>query len=112
MEMVLVTGLKTCCCRQKLASYVKTVDHCIPDGFSICSSCKSALIKGNMPKFAIAHHYCFSLPPACILALTDVEVAFLTPVKTHGYCFSYTGGIGKNLKGTLSYYKVNAKSIA
>jgi len=36
----------------------------------------------------------------------------LTPVKTHGFCFSYTGGVQKKLKGSLSYYKVDMGSIA
>ena len=35
----------------------------------------------------------------------------ITPVKTFGYCFSYTGGIQKQLKGSLSYYKVKFESI-
>jgi hypothetical protein len=42
-----------------------------------------------------------------------LELALLTPVKTHGYCFSYTGGAQKQLKGSLSYYKVRSmQSIA
>ena len=36
----------------------------------------------------------------------------ITPVKTFGYCFSYTGGIQKQLRGSLSYYKVKIESIA
>ena len=35
----------------------------------------------------------------------------ISPVKTFGYCFSYTGGIQKQLKGSLSYYKVKFESI-
>ena len=35
----------------------------------------------------------------------------ITPVKIFGYCFSYTGGIQKQLKGSLSYYKVKIESI-
>ena len=35
----------------------------------------------------------------------------ITPVRTFGYCFSYTGGIQKQLKGSLSYYKVQFESI-
>jgi hypothetical protein len=36
----------------------------------------------------------------------------LTPVKTYGYCFCYTNGVQKELKGTLSYYKVSIDGIA
>ena len=45
-------------------------------------------------------------------SLTDIELAMITPVKTFGYCFSYTGGIQKQLRGSLSYYKVKIESIA
>ena len=65
-----------------------------------------------MPKFAIANNYCFGTPPACLTELTEVELAMLTPIKTYGYCFSYTGGIKKQLSGSLSYYKVRMSSIA
>ena len=32
-------------------------------------------------------------------------------MKIFGYCFSYTGGVQKQLKGSLSYYKVKLNSI-
>ena len=35
----------------------------------------------------------------------------ITPVKTYGYCFSYTGGIQKQLKGSLSYYRIGKEDI-
>jgi len=64
-----------------------------------------------MPKFAIANSYCFGNPPSCLLELTEVELAVLTPVRTHGCCFSYTGGVSKQLKGSLSYFKRKIPSI-
>jgi hypothetical protein len=82
------------------------------DGFSCCTNCKRSLKKRKMPKYAIANNYCFGTPPQCLLELSEVELAMLTPVKTYGYCFSYTGGIQKQLKGSLSYYKVDMNSIA
>jgi hypothetical protein len=66
-----------------------------------------------MPTYAIANNYFFGVVPQCLLDLTtEIEHVMLTPVKTYGYCFSYTGGIQKQLKGILSYYKVNFESIA
>ena len=88
-----------------------TNDNRYTDGFSCCSYCKKSLKKGSMPKYAIANNYCFGTPPQCLLDLTEVELAMLTPIKTYGYCFSYTGGIQKQLKGSLSYYKVDINSI-
>ena len=87
-------------------------DDCSKEGFTVCSYCKTCLRKGIMPKYAIANNYCFGTPPQCLYDLTDVELAMLTPVKTYGYCFSYTGGVQKELKGSLSYYKVSIDGIA
>ena len=81
------------------------------EGFSSCEKCKRALDKNSMPKFAIANNYCFGNPPSCLLELTEVELAVLTPIRTHGYCFSYTGGVSKQLKGSLSYFKRKIPSI-
>ena len=64
-----------------------------------------------MPRFAIANNYCFGTPPVCLVELTEIERALLTPVKSYGYCFSYTGGQCQNLEGSLSYFKVNIESI-
>jgi len=93
------------------ASYINPDDRRCTDGLSVCAVCKVSLQQGKMPKYAIANNYCFGTPPKCLLDLTDVELAMLTPVKTYGYCFSYTGGMQKQLKGSLSYYKVNIESI-
>ena len=93
------------------ATYSEHEDRCYAEGFSVCASCKCSLQQHQMPKFAIANNYCFGTPPQCLIELTDVELAMLTPVKTYGYCFSYTGGPQKQLKGSLSYYKVNIDSI-
>lgn len=71
-----------------------------------------SLHKQMMPRFAIANNYCFGTPPECLAELTEVELAMLTPVKTYGYCFSFTGGCNKQLKGSLSYYKNAMESIA
>ena len=81
-------------------------------GFCICSSCKGSLNKANMPEFAIANNYSFGTTPSVLTELTDVELALITPVKTFGYCFAYTGGKNCKMKGSLSYYKVGMESIA
>ena len=94
------------------ASYLHYEDGRRTSGFTCCSKCKASIHKGYVPKFAIANNYCFGCPPQCLLDLTDVELALLTPVKTYGYCFTYTGGKQRNLKGNLTYYKVRQESIA
>jgi hypothetical protein len=94
------------------ACYIRAESRNECSGFSCCSTCKYSLQHQRLPGNAIANNYCFGTPPQCLQDLTDLELALLTPVKTHGYCFSYTGGAQKQLKGSLSYYKVNMESIA
>ena len=94
------------------ACYLRPQEQRRKEGLSVCRSCKQSLQARRMPKFAIANNYCFGTPPLCLLELTEVELSMLTPVKTYGYCFSYTGGFQKQLKGSLSYYKVRMESIA
>jgi hypothetical protein len=67
---------------------------------------------GKIPKYAIVNNNYFESPPQCLQELTEVEIAMLTPVKTYGYCFTYTGGRQKQLKGSLAYYKADMKSVA
>lgn len=81
-------------------------------GLACCIACKNSIDVQHMPRFAINNCYFFGTPPDCLTSLTEVELAFITPVKTHGYCFSFTGGLQKQLKGSLSYFKVDMSSIA
>lgn len=94
------------------ASSLEATDCQSANGFSCCSSCKSSMKKGMMPKYAIANNYTFGTPTKSLLELNLVEIALDTPVKTYGYCFRYTGGRQKQLKGTLAYYEVEMKCIA
>ena len=93
------------------AAYIKRSDRRRKEGFSLCQICKSSLLAYSMPPFAIANNFSFGNPPECLTELTEVELAYLTPVKTHGYIFGYTGGQHKKLKGSLSYYKASIESI-
>jgi hypothetical protein len=93
------------------ACYIRRDDRRSREGFSLCSNCKYNMEHTSMPKNAIINGYIFGQPPKCLLDLTELELAMLTPVRTHGYCFSYTGGRQKQLKGSLSYYKINIESI-
>jgi hypothetical protein len=64
-----------------------------------------------MPLLCIANNYTIGKTPECLLQLSPVELAMITPVQTFGYCFSYTGGLQKQLKGSLSYYKISPETI-
>ena len=93
------------------SSFMKFADRRKKNGFSTCRKCKHSLDCREMPRYAIANNYSFGTPPPCLLCLTEVELALLTPVKTYGYCFSFSGGCHKQLKGSLTYYKVDVESI-
>ena len=36
----------------------------------------------------------------------------ITTVKTFGFCYTFTGGRNRKLKGTLGYFKVREQSVA
>jgi len=81
------------------------------EGYNICHQCHQSVSFGHRPKFCMANNYCFGSPPPCLTSLTAIERAVITPVKTFGYCFSYTGGQHIELQGSLSYYKRSTDHI-
>lgn len=78
-------------------------------GFSCCSKCLDVLDNGTLPYHAIINKNYVGGAPACLTDLTEVELAFVSPVHTHGYCFSFGGGAQKNLKGTLTFMRVEER---
>ena len=78
-------------------------------GLSCCKRCRTDMQTKTLPLFAIKNNYCLGTTPDCLTQLTDLEIAYLTPVKHYGYCFVYTGG--RCLEGSMSFYRVKVKSI-
>lgn len=97
------------CLLSPRSSYVYS--HNNKSGFNICKICHDCIEKGKRPKFCIANNFCFGTPPRCLLDLTDVERALITPIKTYGYCFCYTGGKKHKLMGSLAYYRVDTERM-
>ena len=84
----------------------------VTNGFSACKRCKTSTGKrsgGSLPRHAIVNRNYIGGAPACLLELTDVELAFISPVKHYGYCFTWQGG--KQLKGTCTFMRVEKRSI-
>lgn len=77
------------------------------DGFTCCRSCLYGLRRNQMPKYAIANGYFMGTAPPVLTDLTMIERALLTPVKTWGYCFTYTGGQRMGLQGSMTYFKTS-----
>lgn len=102
--------LKSCILSPR-ARYIKHRDRRKKSGFTTCTECSTHVARGTMPMFCTANNYAFGSTPTCLSELTQVELAMISPVKTFGYCFTYTGGKQKQLKGTLSYYKISTATI-
>jgi hypothetical protein len=78
------------------STFVQHDDHRRTSGYTICDTCHNCMVQSCMPIYCIAHNYVFGQAPECLLALSEVELAMITPVKTFGYCFSFTGGVFKS----------------
>ena len=84
------------------------------DCFSCCKRCGYNMKKAKptLPRHAIINSNYVGAAPSCLMDLTEPELAFITPLKHYGYCFTFTGGKQKCLKGTMSFMRVSRKSIA
>jgi hypothetical protein len=49
--------------------------------------------------------------PECLTSLLEVELAFISPVKGYGYCFSWVGGAQKRLGGNLTFMQVTEHKV-
>lgn len=105
-----VVSLENCMLSPR-SSYVHNDDNRKSSGYTICNICKNSLSNKTLPLYSIANNYAFGETPSVLRNLTQIELAMVTPVKTFGYCFSYTGGLQKQLKGSLSYYKISHETI-
>ena len=79
--------------------------------FTTCKRCKGCVSKESIPRHAILNKNYVGAAPKCLTDLNEVELAFLSPVKGYGYCFTYVGGKQRNLKGTLTFMRVEKRSI-
>jgi hypothetical protein len=73
-------------------------------GFSACSKCRNWILKKKLPFYAVVNRNFIGHAPKCLMSLSEVELAFISPVKGYGYCFSWVGGAQKCLKGKSHIY--------
>ena len=85
------------------ASYVRFEDNRKTDGYTICRQCKYHLCRVEIPTMACANNNMYRVPPKYLRDLSHVEAAFISPVRSYGYVFTYTGGEQRQLKSVLSY---------
>ena len=43
--------------------------------------------------------------------LTDILCAFLSPKRPYGYCFAYSGGAHKSLRGHFFFYETDLEAV-
>ena len=89
----------------------KAVYDCDLRSFVTCCECNASLKRNCRPIKSISNGWFFGSCPEVLRVLTDAEIAFITPVKNYGYCFSYVGGKHMKLKGTLGYFKLEESDI-
>ena len=82
------------------------------EGYTICRQCKYHLCRVEIPTMASANNNMYGVPSKYLRDSSHVEAAFISPVRSYGYVFTYMGGKQQQLKGVLSYYKVEMESIA
>jgi Helitron helicase-like domain at N-terminus/PIF1-like helicase len=99
------------CLLSPRSKYLKCNNERKLSGYPICKKCKNFIRVNRLPRYCISNNYAFGKTPKCLSELTAIELAMITPVKTFGYCFSYTGGKLKQIKGSLSYYKISSETI-
>ena len=84
--------------------------RCKP-GLLVCKECEAKCTAKKLPFYAIINKNYLGVAPKCLTDLNETELAFLTPVRTHGYCFHYAGGAQMQLKGTLAFMRVKERRI-
>ena len=80
-------------------------------GFVACERCKEAIDSEYMPLYAIANHNHVGCPPRELLELNDIERAFLTPIRSYGYFFSFEGGHMQQMKGSMTFMRVQERKL-
>ena len=79
--------------------------------FICCKRCKSNVERKFVPRHAILNSNYSGAAPPCLTVLTVVELAFLTPLKRYGFCISFSGGKQTNLKGTMTFMRMEKRAI-
>ena len=81
-------------------------------GFTSCYSCKESVDAKKLPLNAIVNNNYVGVAPKELTDLNDVERAFLTPISSYGYCFTYQGGRMMSVRGQLTFMRVTEEKIA
>jgi hypothetical protein len=64
-----------------------------------------------VPRHSILNRNYYGEAPDCLTCLTEVELAFVTPMKNYGFCFTWRGGSSFQMQGALSFMKVRHQDV-
>ena len=73
------------------ASYVMFEDNRKTAGYTICRQCKYHLCRVELPTMASANNNIYGVLPKYLRDLSHIEAAFISPVRSYGYVFTYMG---------------------
>ena len=73
------------------ASYVMFEDNRKIDGYTICRQCKYHLCRVEIPTMVSANNNMYGVLLKYLRDLSHVKAAFISPVRSYGYVFTYTG---------------------
>jgi len=79
--------------------------------FVICQKCLSSILQGITPPTAICNGFTIGRTPEVLECLTEVELAFIAPVRTHAHVLHISGG-HDGIKGFHSLIKTNVEKTS
>ena len=80
------------------------------ESFLLCKCCQNTLKNKSYPLLGIKNGNFSGYAPVELEDLTEVELAFISPVRVHGHLFTYFGG-ERGIKGWQSLLKCDMKGI-
>ncbi|KAH6907195.1 hypothetical protein BKA70DRAFT_1038012, partial [Coprinopsis sp. MPI-PUGE-AT-0042] len=76
----------------------------------VCQECRRFLIKGELPKFALANGFWIGKPPAELTELRYVERLIVAKVR-HSVCWATVASGGKKMKANVICYEVSVPKV-
>ena len=80
------------------------------DSFVCCIMCSRSIRKGRVPKFSISNFLVGSAPDV-LMCLSDIEMAYISPVRVFGHLFAAFGGSNAKMRGYHTFMKVDVEQV-
>ena len=80
------------------------------DSFVCCRTCSGSIRGGSIPKYSICNFMIGSAPDV-LNCLSDIEMAYISPVRVFGHLFAAFGGSNAKMRGYHTFLKVDVEQI-